>query len=277
MAMQLCFITQFAQKSMQKSKDVMAISLSINHGYFLSINLYSQTKNLHVYKGTFLSFLDPRPGLCYNDSHSLPETSLNFIKRHSLMDWSVSSSNPSPVFIKTSMSERLTVIAVDPQVQALNGKHYDVLFIGTSLGRILKVVNLKEDKPKKIPSPVLIETMQTFPEDIPVKNILITNSEDAKLVAISDHEVMSLPLQRCASVDTCSSCLALQDPYCVWDSLARVCLDHRKVSQNQKGFFIQELQKGVSYECQQLDKGKKNIFIHSVQCQRIIVSCWGNY
>ena len=59
----------------------------------------------------------PRPGLCHQNTRRLPEGNLNFIKRHSLMDLAVKSATPSPVFIQTSMGERLTVIAADQGVR----------------------------------------------------------------------------------------------------------------------------------------------------------------
>ena len=59
----------------------------------------------------------PRPGLCHQNTQNLPEANLNFIKRHSLMDWAVEGATASPIFIQTSMGERLTVIAADPSVR----------------------------------------------------------------------------------------------------------------------------------------------------------------
>ncbi|KAE8746549.1 hypothetical protein FOCC_FOCC006782, partial [Frankliniella occidentalis] len=74
---------------------------------------------------------DPRPGQCVNDSRTLPDLTLNFIKTHSLMDGSVASFFRQPVVIRTSFNYRFTQIAVDPQVKTPGGKAYDVLFIGT--------------------------------------------------------------------------------------------------------------------------------------------------
>lgn len=45
---------------------------------------------------------DPRPGQCVNDSRTLPDLTLNFIKTHSLMDSSVNSFFRQPVVIRTS-------------------------------------------------------------------------------------------------------------------------------------------------------------------------------
>ena len=64
-----------------------------------------------------MKFFQPRPGLCHKNTRRLPEGNLNFIKRHSLMDWAVEAATPSPIFIQTSMGERLTVIAADQGVR----------------------------------------------------------------------------------------------------------------------------------------------------------------
>lgn len=45
---------------------------------------------------------DPRPGQCVNDSRTLPDLTLNFIKSHSLMDESVRSFFGQPIVIRTS-------------------------------------------------------------------------------------------------------------------------------------------------------------------------------
>lgn len=45
---------------------------------------------------------DPRPGQCVNDSRTLPDLTLNFIKTHSLMDESVPSFFQQPLVVRTS-------------------------------------------------------------------------------------------------------------------------------------------------------------------------------
>ena len=44
---------------------------------------------------------EPRPGQCVNDSQTLPDVTLNFIKSHSLMDDSVPSMLNEPLLIRT--------------------------------------------------------------------------------------------------------------------------------------------------------------------------------
>ena len=72
-----------------------------------------------------MKFFQPRPGLCHQNTRRLPEGNLNFIKRHSLMDWAVEAATPSPIFIQTSMGERLTVIAADQGVRLVKKTEID--------------------------------------------------------------------------------------------------------------------------------------------------------
>ena len=86
---------------------------------------------------------------------------MNFIKRHVLMDRSVPSFHQMPLFIKTSLGERLTVIAVDPRVPTIEQTHRDVIFVGTTRGRVLKLVNSARNHHDAVqPLPVLIEALQ---------------------------------------------------------------------------------------------------------------------
>ena len=66
-----------------------------------------------------------------NDSRTLPDVHLNFIRSHPLMDSAVPTLHGRPLLMRTSLHQRFTKIAVDPQVRAADGTLYDVLFIAT--------------------------------------------------------------------------------------------------------------------------------------------------
>ena len=65
--------------------------------------------------------------------------------------------------------------------------------------------------------PVLVESIQVLPYDIPVRNLIVV---EGRLVVLSDHEVKSIPLHRCNTASghsqpdqpaqTCNECVALQ-------------------------------------------------------------------
>ena len=65
--------------------------------------------------------------------------------------------------------------------------------------------------------PVLVESIQVLPYDIPVRNLIVV---EGRLVVLSDHEVKSIPLHRCNTAtghsrpdqpaQSCNECVALQ-------------------------------------------------------------------
>ena len=98
-------------------------------------------------------------------------------------------------------------------VRSVDGRTHDILFVGTTHGRVLKIVNSISGK-KTGSEPVLIESLQVFPYHVAVRNILVVHpkSEPGKLIVLSDHEVHSIPLHRCQApaAQSCADCVAMQ-------------------------------------------------------------------
>jgi len=210
-----------------------------------------------------------RPGSCNNDSRSLDESHLNFIKQNVLMDEAVTSSIHMPHFVKTSLHERLTTIAVDSNVLTPNGDTVDVLFIGTTKGRVLKLVSHEVNGESQT---TLIEDMQVFPFHVAVNNIIVTKSKDgASIVVLSDHEVKSVPVQRChsGSIRSCGECVGLQDPYCAWNLLEEKCSVHRGSDQDSSS-LLQNIAVGRHDGCpgSTIDKARHIARIDSEEVQR---------
>lgn len=83
------------------------------------------------------------------------------------MDKAVPSVHQMPLYIKTSLGERLSVIAADPGVAGADQSHHDVIFVGTTRGRVLKLVNSARKQNHIEPLPVLVEALQVmhFPHE----------------------------------------------------------------------------------------------------------------
>ncbi|KAI5709727.1 hypothetical protein M8J75_002787 [Diaphorina citri] len=197
---------------------------------------------------------DPRPGQCVNDSRTLPDLTLNFIKTHSLMDESVPTFFGQPIIIKTSTNYRFTQIAVDPQIKTPSGKVYDVIFIGTDNGKVLKAVNADSADSSEKVSSVLIEELQVFPPGVPVHNLKIvraSHAQDGRLVVVTGGEVVSLALHRCSSskITSCSECVGLQDPYCAWDKHNGVCASINSPRWSEEKAFAQNVATGNHPDC----------------------------
>uniref|UniRef100_A0A1A9ZD48 Sema domain-containing protein n=1 Tax=Glossina pallidipes TaxID=7398 RepID=A0A1A9ZD48_GLOPL len=84
---------------------------------------------------------------------------------------------------------RFTQIAVDAQIKTPGGKTYDVIFVGTDHGKIIKSVNAESaDSDKKVTS-VVIEEIDVLPKSEPIRNLEIVrtmqygkiNSKDANV------------------------------------------------------------------------------------------------
>ena len=204
---------------------------------------------------------ETRPGSCHEDSKKLPESTLNFIKSHSLMDRPVSNIYTSPLYVKTAINERLTVISVDGAVRTPNtgDKTYDIMYVGTTRGKVLKVINVEtggfniaEGVTER--KPVVIEEMQVFPYHVPVANVQVVqplNSKNKKLIVLSDHEVKALPLHRCnaVQVQSCNACVALQDPHCAWNLHRRKCVDSSQYKDTDASALLQDLVHGKHAAC----------------------------
>ncbi|XP_076175638.1 semaphorin-1A isoform X3 [Ptiloglossa arizonensis] len=174
---------------------------------------------------------EPRPGACVNDSRTLPDITVNFVKAHPLMDDAVQSFFSLPVITKVSFnaySYRFTKVAVDSQVKALDGKAYDILYIGTDDGRVLKALNTGALDSLVNVSQVIVSDVQVLKYGQAIKDLLVVHlaGEASKLVVFADSEIRAVPLYHCdaPAAATCASCVALQDPHCAWDATKNLCV-----------------------------------------------------
>ncbi|XP_066271939.1 semaphorin-1A-like isoform X5 [Branchiostoma lanceolatum] len=154
----------------------------------------------------------PRPGNCVNNSKLVPDTTLNFVKTHPLMDSAVGAWGGEPLFIKTG-SARFTAIAVD--TAAGIGNHL-VMFIGTNTGKVLKILYVDGRQ-------VFLEEIEVMDQDTPEAERSILNLRlvqktpgEKVLVAVTQRKVVQVPLARCQRYSSCRSCVKAQDPYCGW-------------------------------------------------------------
>ncbi|XP_041125017.1 semaphorin-4G-like [Polyodon spathula] len=158
---------------------------------------------------------EPRPGSCitdtfraksFNISRDLPDNVLEFVRRHPLMFQQVRPQEERPLLFKRGVD--YTRIAVD-RVTALDGRTYDVLFIGTDDGWLHKAL--------EIGSKVhIIEEMQLFEEPQPIENLVISQQQRSVFVG-SQSGVLQLPLSACHRYTSCFDCIFTRDPYCSWD------------------------------------------------------------
>ncbi|XP_028653448.2 semaphorin-4C [Erpetoichthys calabaricus] len=161
----------------------------------------------------------PRPGSCitkwhqengFNSSLQLPDITLNFAKKHPLMDDQVSE---QPLLVKKNVN--FTQIAVD-RVDTVSQGSYEVLFIGTAEGWLYKAVIVKSEVH-------IIEELQLFETIQPVESLKISHTEKVLYIG-SRSGVIQLLLADCSKYSSFQDCTLARDPYCAWDREGRMCV-----------------------------------------------------
>ncbi|CAL1543884.1 unnamed protein product, partial [Lymnaea stagnalis] len=112
----------------------------------------------------------PHPSKCIDVNTTLSATTLTFIRDHSLMAEIVKPWGDKPVFVFHCIRSKLTYMAVDWQVKASDGRYYDVIFVGTNDGRVIKFINKGSgDKVR----PMIIEDVQVLRPGDAVKDMRV--------------------------------------------------------------------------------------------------------
>ncbi|NWI11404.1 SEM4G protein, partial [Crypturellus soui] len=180
---------------------------------------------------------EPRPGSCitdhsrrkgYNSSQDLPNSVLDFVKLHPLMFDEVKPAGAGPLLVKKNVA--YSQLAVD-RVRALDGRSYDVLFMGTGDGWIHKAVVLDSGVH-------IIEELQVFREPQPVETLVISHAQRSLYVGAASG-VLQVPLASCARYGSCYDCVLARDPYCTWDG--QVC---RAAADGHSATLVQDVQHG---------------------------------
>ncbi|KAF1398319.1 Semaphorin-3D, partial [Spheniscus humboldti] len=170
----------------------------------------------------------PRPGTCPSETYDpllqstkdFPDEVISFMRTHQLMWEPVYPQGRQPVLVRVNVPYRLRRLLVHRL--ETESRHYDVLFLGTDEGNVLKVglaggvshgtevISLEEISVTKVPSPIL--DMKLSPKR-------------QELFVSSTHGLLQLSLYRCELYGkTCTDCCLARDPYCTWDS--KTCAPH---------------------------------------------------
>ncbi|XP_058841866.1 semaphorin-3A-like [Acipenser ruthenus] len=163
----------------------------------------------------------PRPGTCpsktfggFDSTKDLPDDVITFARSHPAMYNPVHPISHRPIIIKTDVDYQFTQIVVD-RVDAEDGQ-YDVLFIGTDVGTVLKVVSIPKETWHDLEE-VLLEEMTVFREPIAITAMDISTKQQ-QLYLGSAIGVSQMPLHRCDVYGkACAECCLARDPYCAWD------------------------------------------------------------
>ncbi|MBN3296828.1 SEM3E protein, partial [Amia calva] len=167
----------------------------------------------------------PRPGTCaskmnggqYSSSKEYPDDVLHFVRGHPLMYQPVYPVHKRPILLKTDGEQTLRQIAVD-RVEAEDG-HYNVIFIGTDNGTVLKVITLY-NKERDSVEEVLLEELHVFKVPEPIIEMEISTKRQQLYIG-SKSAVAQLKVHQCDLYGSaCADCCLARDPYCSWDGVS---------------------------------------------------------
>uniref|UniRef100_E1B9T2 Semaphorin 3B n=2 Tax=Bos TaxID=9903 RepID=E1B9T2_BOVIN len=163
----------------------------------------------------------PRPGMCpsktfgtFSSTKDFPDDVIQFARNHPLMYNSVLPIGGRPLFQQVGAGYTFTQITAD-RVAAADG-YYDVLFIGTDVGTVLKVISVPKGGWPNAEG-LLLEELHMFEDSAAVTSMQISSKRHQLYVA-SRSGVAQIPLHRCAAHGrACAECCLARDPYCAWD------------------------------------------------------------
>lgn len=127
-------------------------------------------------------------------------------------------------------------------------------YLGTTTGRVIKTLNAQAASSREGVQTVIIEELQVFESNVIVKDLKIMGGGGAgrrslaQLAVMSRTEVRSFPVQRCDRAATCAECVALQDPYCAWETRSSRC-SSGDWTKNMASSFLQSVSTGEHPKC----------------------------
>uniref|UniRef100_A0A8B9YDR9 Semaphorin 3E n=1 Tax=Bos mutus grunniens TaxID=30521 RepID=A0A8B9YDR9_BOSMU len=167
----------------------------------------------------------PRPGSCaskvnggrYETTKDYPDDAIRFARSHPLMYQPIKPAHKKPILVKTDGKYNLKQIAVD-RVEAEDGQ-YDVLFIGTDNGIVLKVITIYNQETESMEE-VILEELQIFKDPVPIISMEIS-SKRQQLYIGSASAVAQVRFHQCDMYGSaCADCCLARDPYCAWDGIS---------------------------------------------------------
>ncbi|KAG8440945.1 hypothetical protein GDO86_006617 [Hymenochirus boettgeri] len=201
----------------------------------------------------------PRPGSCITNWHrnngwynslELPDNTLNFAKKHPLMDDSATPSRGRPLLVRKETN--FTTLAVH-RTLGLDGELYDVLFIGTENGWLNKAVSFGS-------SVHIIEELQVFDRAYPVHSLAVSTNKFLLFVG-SLSGLVQIPLADCSKYRSCADCILARDPYCAWSLNRSRCV---RADELQRTVLLQDIQDSDTSMCEaQYMKASKKFVILS--------------
>ncbi|KAK6188942.1 hypothetical protein SNE40_005016 [Patella caerulea] len=157
----------------------------------------------------------PRPGNCsIEDSRSLPDTVVNFVKDRPLMDKAVAQQFGRPLFYKGNcLMQRLAVEA------NVSGNGELVFYTASNTGLVYKIFARPSKSVLEAPRSILSTTYKPFDNPRPIWSMVL---HDKYVYLGTDSSVVQLNVMTCEKYKKIDLCVF--DPYCGWSKAAGECI-----------------------------------------------------
>ncbi|XP_008323712.1 semaphorin-4E-like isoform X2 [Cynoglossus semilaevis] len=164
----------------------------------------------------------PRPGACItntdreqgiNDTRDQNPDTHEFVKRTFLMDEAIQPIGGKPLLLRRGATFNHIIVT---QTTAADGQKYNVMFVSTEDGTVLKSVNYNGEI-------FTIEEMQIFQPGVPIRTLTFSSITN-QLYAGSHSGVAQIPLASCDRSSSCVDCVLSRDPHCGWDKSSGKCV-----------------------------------------------------
>ncbi|XP_067854395.1 semaphorin-3D-like [Heptranchias perlo] len=163
----------------------------------------------------------PRPGTCpsetydpqYKSTKDYPDEVISFMWTHQLMWESVQPIKQRPIFTKINAQYNIRHIVVDRVVA--EDDHYEVLFLGTDEGKVLKVITIGKENWET--EELILEELSATQNLSPILSMKLSPKQQSLYVSSADS-LLQVVVHRCDLYGMlCAECCLSRDPYCAWD------------------------------------------------------------
>ncbi|XP_030833142.1 semaphorin-1A isoform X1 [Strongylocentrotus purpuratus] len=158
---------------------------------------------------------NPRPGECSAPQPISSYTKFQLMSKQvpNKADYSspprtvLDANSPPLILLQLYRFQKLVV-----QEMAVSGLEFDIFFLGTSEGQILKAY-IYGETPR-----IVEEILLDLDSDDEAINVLKISKDGTRIFASTTSRVYSIPTENCQRFKTCAECVEGQDPACSWEA-----------------------------------------------------------
>ncbi|EFP01427.1 CRE-SMP-2 protein [Caenorhabditis remanei] len=192
---------------------------------------YSKKQISKSFSGGFKENLSDSPDSCAraNDLEELSKLRLRPLIKQKI------SSNPIYIF---HGKDRFVHVLAQEDTRDLNNRAFDILYVGTNLGNVLKIVVSNSDSTSNVTGRHAV-TLKVLPSNSKIVDMSFYSKNGLEeLVVVTEQSILKMPTATCHLATNCAECLAHGDPHCAWaDGIECIDIrtDQRKTASHDSG------------------------------------------